>query len=232
MRNITYIVLFLLFESSAEGRAQETPVLVELFTSQGCSVCPRADEALGALASRAGVVALTLNVDYWDYLGWGDEFAKEEYTKRQRAYGKANGRRTLYTPQLFVDGQPLPPGASFRELERRLEVRAEVPRPVQLGIRRDGQSLTIAVAPAGPSAEPADVHVALFEPAMTTQIGAGENAGRRATYYNVVTDWRTVARWDGREKTEIKVPLPPGQAAAVIIQSKGAGPVLAAARLR
>jgi hypothetical protein len=104
MRYITYLFLPFLFLQSMEARAQGSPVLVELFTSQGCSSCPQIDEAFGSLTRRPDVVALTLHVDYWDYLGWADEFASEANTRRQRAYAEAHSRRTLYTPQLFING--------------------------------------------------------------------------------------------------------------------------------
>ena len=84
--------------------AQDRPVLVELFTSQGCSSCPPADAFLHELAKRDDVIALALHVDYWDYIGWKDSFAKPEYTARQRAYAKVSNRRMVYTPQMIING--------------------------------------------------------------------------------------------------------------------------------
>src|SRR5262245_21873769 len=85
--------------------AAADPVLVELFTSQGCSSCPPADQFLGELSQRSGVVALSFHVDYWDYIGWKDRFAKPEYTQRQKGYRDALNLRTLYTPQMVIDGR-------------------------------------------------------------------------------------------------------------------------------
>jgi hypothetical protein len=89
---------------SAPSLAQDRPVLVELFTSQGCSSCPPADALLHKLARRDDVVALALHVDYWDYIGWKDTFAKAAHSARQRAYAREAGRRMVYTPQMIING--------------------------------------------------------------------------------------------------------------------------------
>ena len=80
----------------------DSPVVVELFTSQGCSSCPPADKMLHALAKRDDVIALALHVDYWDYIGWKDQFAQAKFTKRQRNYAALGNRRSIYTPQMIV----------------------------------------------------------------------------------------------------------------------------------
>ena len=87
------------------GAAQDSPVVVELFTSQGCAACPPADALLGELARHEDVIALALHVDYWDYIGWEDVFARPEFTQRQHAYGHAAGSTVVYTPQMIVGGQ-------------------------------------------------------------------------------------------------------------------------------
>src|SRR5215510_7129171 len=97
--------------------AAADPVLVELFTSQGCSSCAPADKLLGELRQRSGVVALAFHVDYWDYIGWKDKFAKPEYTDRQKAYRDALNLRTLYTPQMVIDGRLDVVGSERSEVE-------------------------------------------------------------------------------------------------------------------
>ena len=91
--------------SVAEGRADDMPVVVELFTSQGCSSCPPADALLHELSKRDDVIPLALHVDYWDYIGWKDSFAQPAFTARQRGYAQASGRRAIYTPQMIIGGQ-------------------------------------------------------------------------------------------------------------------------------
>jgi len=89
---------------SGAAQAEGQPVVVELFTSQGCSSCPTADEFLMELAQRPDIIALSMHVDYWDYIGWKDTFAQPKFTSRQKAYAKAIGSRTIYTPQMIVNG--------------------------------------------------------------------------------------------------------------------------------
>ncbi|HEV8025928.1 MAG TPA: DUF1223 domain-containing protein, partial [Stellaceae bacterium] len=86
------------------GEGRSAPVVVELFTSQGCSTCPPADAYLGELASRPGVIALAFHVDYWNYIGWTDPFASKAATDRQRSYAKQLGLRYVYTPQMVING--------------------------------------------------------------------------------------------------------------------------------
>ena len=86
------------------ARAQHSPVVIELFTSQGCATCPPADTLLDQLAARPGIIALALHVDYWDYLGWKDAFAQPQFSDRQKAYAKSRRERSVFTPQMIVQG--------------------------------------------------------------------------------------------------------------------------------
>ena len=104
-----------------DGRAQPAPVVVELFTSQGCSSCPPADALLAELAGAEGVIALALHVDYWDYLGWTDSFAAPKHTERQRAYAKAAKSRTIFTPQMVVQGSERLKGHDAERIRNRIE---------------------------------------------------------------------------------------------------------------
>eukprot|EP01036_Dinobryon_divergens_P005133 gene5133-6805_t len=103
---------------AALGAAAKPPVLVELFTAQGCRSCRDADALMGKLAERPGVLALTFSVDYWDYLGWTDTFARPEYAVRQRAYVTRLKLREPYTPQIVVDGRHETQGQKGAEVDR------------------------------------------------------------------------------------------------------------------
>jgi hypothetical protein len=212
------------------AQAQTTPVVLELFTSQGCSSCPPADALLAELAGRDDVIALALHVDYWDYLGWKDSFGSPAYTARQRAYAKAARLRSIFTPQMIVQGEDRVIGHAADEIEAKIAAHQAVPPAVELDLGRDGDTLSIELTPADPPTGPADVQVVRFVPAEEVAIGGGENAGRTITYTNIVTDWERVARWDGENPVKLTYDAPGDGPLAVIVQRTHMGPVVAAAR--
>src|SRR5215471_13889800 len=112
-------------DATLPGKVTETTeasrTVVELFTSQGCSSCPRADAVLGRLAERDDVVALSLSIDYWDYLGWKDTLASPKFTERQRAYAHTRGDGAIYTPQAVVNGLVHVNGADEGLIDRTME---------------------------------------------------------------------------------------------------------------
>ncbi|MFC3118470.1 DUF1223 domain-containing protein [Jhaorihella thermophila] len=130
--------------------AEANPVVVELFTSQGCSSCPPAEELLGRIADRDEVLALSLHVDYWDYLGWKDEYALKDCTRRQRGYARAAGRNMVYTPQMIVNGREALTGTDTMELAE-LIMKYQHPgrdaAQVEVVARRTGNALSVEVAP-------------------------------------------------------------------------------------
>jgi hypothetical protein len=213
------------------GAWAQTPVVLELFTSQGCSSCPPADALLAELADRPEVIALALHVDYWDYLGWKDSFGSPKYTARQRAYAKAARSRSIYTPEMVVHGEDRVAGHNAEQIEARIAAHHGSPAPASLSLSRDGDTLEIALAPAGPPIGASDVHVVRFVPSDVVAIEAGENAGKEITYTNIVTGWETVARWDGESAVELHADAPGDAPVAVIVQKTHMGPILAAARL-
>jgi hypothetical protein len=231
MRLLPTLLAALAFAAPAPGRAGSTPVLIELFTSQGCSSCPPADELLTTLAQQEDVIALALHVDYWDYLGWEDSFGKPRHTARQRAYAKAARSRTIYTPEIVVQGEARVKGHDAATIIGQIAMHQQQPAPATLELARDGDAIDISLAPAGPPTEPADVHVVAFIPEEEVSIEAGENAGRTLTYTNIVTDWQTVMQWDGAAPVEFRYEGAGDGPVAVIVQATHMGPVLAAAKL-
>lgn len=220
--------LLLLFATPL--RAQEPPVLVELFTSQGCSSCPPADALLRELAERADVMALSLHVDYWDYIGWKDIFARPEHSARQRAYAAADGRRMVYTPQIIIDGSDEVMGTHPKDVAALIE-KHRAGSDVSLdAVRADG-NLSIK-AHAAPGAEGiCAVQLVRYRPHATVEITRGENAGRTLDYTNIVTDMTHLTDWDMRTPLNLQVPMTGDLPAAVIIQQGRHGPVEAVARV-
>jgi hypothetical protein len=166
------------------------PVLLELFTSQGCSSCPAADKVLSILGrderTRGRVVPLAFHVDYWNRLGWADPFSSPAWTERQYAYQRALGGDSAYTPQLVVDGRrELNGGHGQEALEHLAEALARTPAATLQVSRREApdpaKSLAVDVAAevVGPiGAKRAQVMVALYENGVTTQVARGENASK------------------------------------------------------
>ena len=216
----------------AEGTAQGRPVVVELFTSQGCSSCPPADELLHYLSKKDGVIALSLHVDYWDYIGWKDSFAQPRFTKRQKGYAHAAGSRSVYTPQMVIGGQSHVMGARAMEVTDAIALHAAQPEVVALRIARDGAQVRIEAGQ--PLAEVGEMVVQLvrYVPEESVDITRGENAGRRLTYANVVTHWDVVGEWSGVEPLDMLVEAPGADPVVVILQAARQGPIVAAAALR
>src|ERR1700690_3350803 len=208
--------------------AAPRPVVVELFTSQGCSSCPPADALLGELARAPGVLALAFHVDYWDYLGWNDRFALPAATERQRRYVAALRLASAYTPQMVVDGQTELVGADRAAIEPLLRgPRLGVPIAITL---QDAQ-LDIEL-PSQPAAASADVTLYAYVAEARSAIGRGENAGRILREFNIVRESLPLGRWEG-ESRRFTVPvrkLPEdATAVAVLVQRPGQGPVVGAA---
>lgn len=213
------------------GAADDHPVVVELFTSQGCSACPPADAMLAELAAMPGVIALALHVDYWDYIGWEDTFGDAAFTARQESYARASGERTVYTPQFIVGGVDPVVGADAMAVMDHLRVHAGAAQTVDLRAVREGDVLRIDGVAVAPALRPMAVQVVRYRPAETVDIGHGENAGHTIAYANIVTDWQTVAEWSGLEPLTAEVPVTGGDPVVVILQEPGPGRIVAAAVL-
>jgi len=211
--------------------AEQAPVVLELFTSQGCSSCPPADEALAQLSARDDLVTLSLHVDYWDYLGWHDTFAQRQFTERQVAYRNAWHKSVVYTPQMVVHGRHAVSAIHAGEVEAAIaDARAAAPK-VTLTIERRGGMLKCRIEP-GPEPAAGVVWIAKYTRNVTVDIRRGENAGRMLHYANVVRSLNRIGRWAGVGPEEVAMPQPePGEGVAVWIQADKAGPILAAAKI-
>ena len=219
--------------SRAQDDAGTGPVVVELYTSQGCSSCPPADALLARLAQRDDVLPLALHVDYWDYIGWKDSFGDPAHTKRQRAYARAGGRRSIYTPQMIVQGAEHVLGAQPLNVRDLIKGHADDPALISLTAKRtdDGRLHLSARRMPGSAEAPAVVQLVRYEPRQKVKITKGENAGRTVTYTNIVKDWIVLGEWDMRQPFEARAPIKGALRAAVIVQRKGPGQILAARRL-
>ncbi|PSL21664.1 DUF1223 domain-containing protein [Shimia abyssi] len=229
IRNI-FIAVTLWLSLLSAVQAQNNPVVIELYTSQGCSSCPPADAYLHQnLAKRDDVIALALHVDYWDYIGWKDEFADPANTARQKQYANAAGHRTVYTPQMIINGQDHVVGAHPDKVEKLISVHKDRATPVTLDVKKAGKMVIIQAQTQTPGAM--QVHLVQYTPERHVSIKRGENAGKMLTYGNIVNLWETVATWNGQSALSMKAETDGEGPIVVLIQSVKGGPILAAARL-
>lgn len=212
-------------QASAEG-----PVLVELFTSQGCASCPPADAIMAEIADRDDVIGMALHIDYWDYIGWKDEFAQPAFTIRQKRYAYAAGAKSIYTPQIIVNGLDHVVGAKPMKLAELIDRHKARPARATLTLDRTGDTLAFVLEPTEQINRGGIVRLGLLEAKHTVEIGRGENAGHTFTYHNILRELRDVAEWDGLGTLESEVEVPEGAIAVIFVQERGMGPVLAAAR--
>jgi hypothetical protein len=205
-------------------------VVVELFTSEGCSSCPPADEVLSDLArSRPDVLPLAFHITYWDRLGWPDPFALRAATDRQRAYAATLGLDSIYTPQMVVDGKLDVVGSDRGGvLDALRHAAAALPPTVSLRLARAGGQVTLDVGEGGRAREGSLLLVG-YDAAHRTSVARGENAGRTLTESNVVRGLVRVADWHGAKLT-VQAAAPAGERLAAILQAPD-GQVLGAARL-
>ena len=208
----------------------DSPVVVELYTSQGCSSCPPADRILGELAEREDVIALGFHVDYWDYLGWKDKFASPAHTKRQRAYARAAGERTIYTPQMVIGGVDHVIGSKPMKISSLIRKHERKSAPVTLRAKRSGGQVVIEAKPTGNIGE-AVIDIITYAPKSTVEIRRGENAGKKITYHNIVQTWSRLGTWNGQGTYSASARVESGTPVVILVQSQNAGPILAALRL-
>jgi len=207
--------------------AAERPVVVELFTSQGCSSCPPANAYLNELSrDRRDVLALAFHVTYWDRLGWKDPFSLPAATQRQDRYGHRFGDGS-YTPEMVVDGAAGMVGSDRGDVGSAIEnARRNSRTAAAVSVTKNGEQVSIQV---GSGTGNAKVLLIGFDHEHTTAIGRGENSGRTLTEANVVRSIRSVGQWSGSQ-LRLSEPFPEGQDVAVVLEAPD-GQIVGAARL-
>ena len=229
------IAATLIVAPAAEAKSRHTatrlPVVVELFTAQGCSDCPRANDLVAKLADEKGVIALTFSVDYWDYLGWKDTFAKPEFSARQRTYTSAFKLRDVYTPQIVLDGANQVAGGKPDEVEAAVtEARRERPLQPEIALRSDGRlSVGSGEAPRGG----AMIWLVRYDPGVReVKVRTGENKGQTVRQTHEVRELVKLGVWHGGPKL-LRLPHASESdlQSLVLIQAAHGGKIVAAKTL-
>jgi hypothetical protein len=208
----------------AQSRSTARPVVVELYTSQGCSSCPPADALLGELARLPNVIALAFHVDYWDSIGWRDRFSVPEAVQRQLRYVDTLGLSSAFTPQVVVDGRSSFVGSDRRRIVAALAETLDT-IPIEADVAHGELTVTL---PERRDQSGYDVNLVAYLPEASTPVGRGENSGRTLAEFNIVRQFRRLGVWNG-EKNMIRVPLDsfPAEATriAILLQRSQQGPI-------
>ncbi|WP_424630091.1 DUF1223 domain-containing protein [Bradyrhizobium sp. SYSU BS000235] len=209
------------------AHASDRPVVVELFTSQGCSSCPPANAFLNELSkSRQDLLPLAFHVTYWDGLGWKDPFSLQAATDRQGRYGKRFGDGS-YTPEMVIDGAVGLVGSYRGEVNSAIEkAKLEQQTSAEIHVGREGPRVAVKI---GAGKGEGTILLIGFDHQHTTAIGRGENSGRTLTETNLVRSVRTIGRWSGAAVT-LHEPLPDGEDVAVLLED-AQGHIVGASRL-
>jgi hypothetical protein len=219
-----------------------TAVLVELFTSEGCSSCPPADALLARLqlqqpVASADIIALEEHVDYWDQLGWHDRFSAHQFTDRQNVYAQRLHLDDIYTPQMVVDGNDQFVGNDGAHALRAIAQAAHTPKlPLTLtNLNSDGNRITGTVSTTTPSPPKADLYAVVVEPAASTNVLHGENGGHKLQHVSVVRSMQRIGKLESLPQTPLSFTLNiPKDAAGeklrvvIFVQRNDQGPVLGA----
>ncbi len=225
----------LMFATAAPLAAGERLAVVELYTSQGCNSCPPADRQLGQLAERDDVLALTFNVDYWDYLGWKDTLGSPVHSDRQRRYALAMRSRRVYTPQMVIGGTLESVGSDGHSVARAIRAVQDDPRAwLDIEIARE-KDMVVARLPKGETPREATIWLVRYDSHQAVDVRRGENGGRRLVYHNVVRQIDNIGLWRG-EAMEVAFKLSDlteggRNGCAILVQIGGQGPIIGAARM-
>jgi hypothetical protein len=237
-RRVAFALVCAVVASTAPASAAETRAVIELFTSQGCSSCPPADHLLGQLAKEPGLVAMSLPIDYWDYLGWKDTLATPGHTARQRAYAKVRGDRAVYTPQVVVNGAVHVQGSDKNAIERAIvQTRQQAGTlSVPVTLKVEGGRVNVTVSASTEARPGALVWLCPVTASIPVAITRGENRGQTITYYNVARRWVKLGDWNGTARSwsvpASDVAADQADSVAVLIQAgdvEKPGPMLGAA---
>lgn len=229
MRNRWLAVLSSLCIALLAQAAPAAPVVVELFTSQGCSSCPPAEKLLGEVARKPNVIALAYHVDYWDERGWRDPFSLSEATQRQAGYVRRLSRAGPFTPQAVVSGDTSFIGSNRAEMTAALAGDRDA---LAIELSQAGGTLSIAFTEGW--RESMDVYVVSYRARATTHIGGGENARRSLEEHNIVRSFKRLATWNGKPQTmTVSLASFPKDAthAVVMLQRRNQGAIAGAAAL-
>jgi hypothetical protein len=185
------------------AHAADPRAVVELFTSQGCSSCPPADRIIGELAKDPSVIALSMPIDYWDYLGWKDTLADARFSARQKAYSQVRGDREVYTPQVVVNGSVHVVGSDRAGIERAIgatKADGVMSVPVTMTLADKQINVSVAASTRSAMAMHGEVWIGAISKSVPISIGRGENRGREVTYHNVVRNLLKVGDWNGSSR--------------------------------
>ena len=219
--------------------ARKRPVFVELFTSQGCSSCPPADAFLEELIQRPGIIGVSMNVDYWDYLGWRDTLASAAYTRRQKEYAVRRGDGRVYTPQMVINGRAHAVGSHKQAVLAEIDQQMAVPDtyfvPIEVSSKGGALHVDVAGGPTDRIIQASTVWVLSVEPKVSVAIRRGENTGRNIDYFNVVRQMTPIGMWKG-EAASFNLPKAPivnkkNSMCVAILQVDGGGPILGCAKM-
>ncbi len=202
-RHIAFAAALMTLFAAGERASAEPRAVIELFTSQGCSSCPAADKLIGELARDSSVIALTLSVDYWDYLGWKDTLALHGHSNRQRAYAEARGDREIYTPQVVVNGVKHVLGSDRGAIDRAIAQTRSSASPLTVPVTvsvADGK-VSVNVPAAQGEQKGGEVWLCPVSGKVAVTIVRGENRGRTITYSNVVRRWVKLGDWNGQAQS-------------------------------
>ncbi len=221
------------FSTRMATAAPVRPVLVELFTSQGCSSCPPADKIAAELAKDPNTIVASFNVDYWDYLGWRDTLAKPEYSQRQYDYAKARGDGSVYTPQMVINGKTHAVGSNHGEVAKHIAEAAKTPLTIPLSLDVSGKDIHVTMPKHAYEGE-ATLWLLAIESEVKQKIERGENAGTSITYVNVVRNLVPATMWKGEsyEGSWMRNAVMPHncKSCIAVLQQGKVGPVLGLAR--
>ncbi len=216
----------------------QNPVVVELFTSEGCSSCPPADAALLELSQKpmpegTQLILLGEHVDYWNYIGWTDRFSSAQFSQRQGDYAKQFKLNSPYTPQMVIDGRVQFVGNDLADVRQKIGAAAKDPKPAKVTLQWEGNN-KLRIAVAAPENERAKVLLAVTEDGLSTQVGKGENGGRTLHHAAVVRQLREVGTLD-KGKFDASVDVAPKAdwkiaqlKVAVLVQDAATGQILGA----
>ncbi len=222
--------------AAGSARAADGPIVVELFTSQGCSSCPPADKYLGELVKRPEILALAFHVEYWNYIGWNDPYSKPWATRRQRDYEAALKLRYVYTPEMVVQGGAEGIASERETIEALIRNAQTKPLPhpdLTLRWREDGALVANVGEGQSPAGQPATLWLVGYDRLHTLPITSGENQGKTSWDHHPVRSFRRIGSWAGWSEQQI-IPAEEAKSlgdygAAVLLQIGGNGPILTAA---